>query len=142
LILCLPLANFLSDSVIHVTNFIVLNGLAADEAAGRWLGLTPVAASRRLAALEQEFAAHGTPASLRDLQHHECLSTPATTHWTFDSNGRSVRQAIKGRFVADSVEALHEASLLGLGIVRLPNGTCAKKWRMAASHPSFWPMQR
>jgi DNA-binding transcriptional LysR family regulator len=74
---------------------------------------------RRLYAAPAYLAAHGTPTSLDDLQHHECLSMPATTHWTFESNGRSVRQAIKGRFVADSVEALHQASVSGLGIVGL-----------------------
>jgi DNA-binding transcriptional LysR family regulator len=74
---------------------------------------------RGLYAAPAYLAAHGTPTSLKDLQHHECLSTPATSHWSFDSNGRSVRQAIKGRFVADSVDALHQASISGLGIVGL-----------------------
>lgn len=74
---------------------------------------------RGLYAAPGYLAAHGTPTSVKDLQHHECLSTPAITHWTFNSNGRSVRQAIRGRFVADSVEALHQASISRLGIAQL-----------------------
>ncbi len=62
---------------------------------------------------------HAAPATIADLRGHECLTVPTARHWTFERAGKSVRQAIGGRFTADSLEALHEASLHGLGIVRL-----------------------
>lgn len=86
------------------------NGLIA-----RRLGDNP----RNLYAAPAYLAEYGTPALLEDLHHHQCLTTPGATHWGFDKSGRSVRQAVSGRFVADSVEALLQASLEGLGIVRL-----------------------
>lgn len=74
---------------------------------------------RNLYAAPPYLAEHGTPATVDDLRDHECLTTPAVPHWVFERNGRPVRRAIKGRFVADSVEALHEAGMAGLGIVQL-----------------------
>lgn len=59
------------------------------------------------------------PTRVADLRQHECLTTPAARHWAFERNGRTVRQAVAGRFAADSVEALLEASIQGLGIVQL-----------------------
>ena len=56
---------------------------------------------------------------MSDLRQHQCLTLLATTHWTFERDRRTVRQAIGGRFTADSVEALHQACLEGLGIARL-----------------------
>jgi len=55
-------------------------------------------------------------AALRD---HECLALPTARQWTFERKGKFVRQAVGGRFAADSVEALHQASLQGLGVVQL-----------------------
>lgn len=74
---------------------------------------------RGLYAAPSYLAEHGRPVTLHDLRHHECLTTPHIPHWTFARNGRSVRQSITGRFTADSVEALLQASLEGLGIALL-----------------------
>jgi DNA-binding transcriptional LysR family regulator len=63
---------------------------------------------------------YGVPTTVAELRHHECLAVPAAARqWTFERAGKAVRQAISGRFAADSMEALHEASIHGLGIVRL-----------------------
>jgi len=64
-------------------------------------------------------AGHGFPRDLADLAHHQCLTAPGKTHWTFERAGRTVRQGVGGRFAADSMEALLQASLEGLGIVQL-----------------------
>jgi DNA-binding transcriptional LysR family regulator len=64
-------------------------------------------------------AEHAAPTRIAELAQHECLAVPAGRHWTFDRNGRTVRQAVAGRFAADSMEALHEAAVRGLGIVQL-----------------------
>lgn len=62
---------------------------------------------------------HGTPTTVADLQHHQCLAVAGGQHWAFARSGKIIRQPISGRFAADSMEALHEASTRGLGIVQL-----------------------
>lgn len=74
---------------------------------------------RGLYAAPGYLARHGTPSTLAELRQHNCLTFPGVTHWTFDHDGRSVRQPVRGRFAADSMEALHQASLEGLGIVQI-----------------------
>lgn len=74
---------------------------------------------RALYAAPPYLARAGHPVVLADLAGHACIVTDGTTHWTFQRNGRSVRQPIAGRFAADSVEALHQAALEGLGIALL-----------------------
>ncbi len=74
---------------------------------------------RGLYAAPGYLARHGTPSTLAELRQHNCLTFPGVTHWTFDSYGQSVRQPVRGRFAADSMEALHQASLEGLGIVQI-----------------------
>lgn len=62
---------------------------------------------------------HRAPTRVVELREHDCLAVPAVRQWTFEHNGRAVRQTVAGRFAADSMEALHEAALRGLGIVQL-----------------------
>lgn len=74
---------------------------------------------RGLYASPTYLARHLAPTTVADLRNHECLSGQAARQWTFERTGRTVRQAVNGRFAADSLEALHEASIRGLGIVRI-----------------------
>jgi len=74
---------------------------------------------RGLYAAPAYLAQHAAPTRLAELRVHECLAVPAGRHWTFDRNGRTIRQAVAGRFAADSMEALHEAAVEGLGIAQL-----------------------
>ncbi len=74
---------------------------------------------RGLYAAPEYLAQVGMPETMADLRAHQCLATVGTTHWAFERRNRVVRQAIGGRFTADSIEALHQASLEGLGIVML-----------------------
>ena len=75
--------------------------------------------ARGLYAAPAYLAMHGTPTMVADLRDHECLAVAGGQPWIFDRLGKTVRQSISGRFAADSIEALHEASIRGLGIVQL-----------------------
>lgn len=65
---------------------------------------------------------HGEPKSARDLEKHNCLrlgSAPVFNHWALTgSRGRQVID-VKGDFVADKVDILHQHALQGGGLVRL-----------------------
>ena len=58
----------------------------------------------------------GISGSLADLQDHDCLRASGVTHWSFAEGQRHV---VAGRFTASSIEALHDACLVGLGIAAL-----------------------
>jgi DNA-binding transcriptional LysR family regulator len=75
--------------------------------------------ARGLYAAPAYLVMHGTPTMVADLRDHECLAVAGGQQWTFERLGKTVRQSISGRFAADSIEALHEASIRGLGIVQL-----------------------
>ncbi len=75
--------------------------------------------ARGLYAAPDYLERHGVPVAISDLRSHECLVAVGGQQWTFERSGKPARQAISGRFAADSMEALHEASLRGLGIVQL-----------------------
>jgi DNA-binding transcriptional LysR family regulator len=110
----------LSDAVIDIAAAGIdvalrLSELRDNSLIARRLGDNP----RSLYASPAYLAAHGAPTTLKDLRLHECLTFPGTTHWTFERGARTIREAVGGRFVADSIEALHQAAIEGLGIVPL-----------------------
>jgi len=63
--------------------------------------------------------AYGSPKSLTDLLSHSCLVNIGTSHWSFLSGDKSIRQKVSGRFSASSIEAIFEACVGGLGIANL-----------------------
>ncbi|WP_165374809.1 LysR family transcriptional regulator [Sphingomonas montana] len=73
---------------------------------------------RGLYAAPAYLARHAVPTGVAELRDHDCLTLPAVRHWTFERTGKVVRQSVGGRFAADSVEALHQAGLQGLGVVQ------------------------
>lgn len=75
--------------------------------------------ARGLYASPDYIAARGSPVTTAELEGHDCLLPPGMTHWTFQGDGKTVRQRVKGRFASDGYEALKEAALRGLGIARL-----------------------
>jgi DNA-binding transcriptional LysR family regulator len=110
----------LSDAVLDITAqgidlALRLGELRDNGLVARRLSSDP----RGLYAAPDYLAQNGSPITMADLRQHQCLALLATTHWTFERDRRTVRQAIGGRFTADSVEALHQACLEGLGIARL-----------------------
>jgi len=74
---------------------------------------------RDLCASADYLAANGYPTSLSDLAGHSCLTTSDTTHWSFEQDGQRSRQKVSGRFSANSIEAIFEACLGGMGIANL-----------------------
>lgn len=74
---------------------------------------------RRLYASPGYLASSGTPRQLADLVDHQCLVLSGATHWTFAVGDRMRRLRVAGRYSSNSVEALREACLRGLGLVLL-----------------------
>lgn len=61
----------------------------------------------------------GIPRTIPDLQQHQCLSFPGDTHWAFSSGSETIRIRPNSRFTASSMDGLHEACRLGMGITLL-----------------------
>jgi DNA-binding transcriptional LysR family regulator len=117
----------LSDAVLDVAAegidvALRIGELRDNRLIGRRLADNP----RALYAAPTYLAKGGAPETMADLHGHQCLTMVGTTHWAFVRRDRVVRQAVRGRFTADSIEALHQASLEGLGIVML------SRWNVAA----------
>lgn len=64
-------------------------------------------------------ATHGTPNTLRDLAHHNCL-TGSSEYWRFKDGGREKNLKVTGRIHCNSGFALLNAAKMGLGMVQLP----------------------
>lgn len=117
----------LSDAVLDVAAEGIDVALRIGELRdNRLIGKRLADNPRALYAAPAYLAEAGTPETMADLQGHQCLTMVGTTHWAFAQRDRVVRQAVRGRFTADSIEALHQASLEGLGIVML------SRWNVAA----------
>lgn len=74
---------------------------------------------RRLVASPAYLAEQGTPQRIEDLAAHQCLLPTNMTHWEFVRDGKRIRQRVGGAFTANSIEAIHQACLGGLGIANL-----------------------
>lgn len=74
---------------------------------------------RDLCASAEYLATNGYPKSFKDLAAHSCLTTSDTVHWSFEQGELRYKQKVSGRFSANSVEAIFEACLGGMGIANL-----------------------
>lgn len=74
---------------------------------------------RDLCASATYLAANGYPKSFNDLAAHSCLTTSDTVHWSFEQGEQRYKQKVSGRFSANSIEAIFEACLGGMGIANL-----------------------
>ena len=74
---------------------------------------------RDLCASAAYLAANGYPKSFNDLAAHSCLTMSDTVHWSFEQGEQRHKQKVSGRFSANSVEAIFEACLGGMGIANL-----------------------
>jgi DNA-binding transcriptional LysR family regulator len=74
---------------------------------------------RLLLAAPEYLARYGIPRNLEDLAKHDCLPISGTTHWSFKAGGQVRQMRVDGRFTANSIEGLLQASLCGLGIANL-----------------------
>ncbi|MBY4676676.1 LysR family transcriptional regulator [Marinobacterium arenosum] len=97
---------------------IRLGPLKDTSLVGRKLG-----ESRRVVCASPDYlAARGTPATPAQLLDHDCLrlsTSEAFNQWQFSSEQEVELIEVKGRFVTDNVDALHEYALIGGGIARL-----------------------
>ena len=81
-----------------------------------------LAASRRVVCASPAYLdAHGTPDKPADLSQHNCLSSASGNlkHWRFTRRGRDQEVTVSGNFSCDTVEALRDLALRGMGIVNL-----------------------
>jgi DNA-binding transcriptional LysR family regulator len=66
---------------------------------------------------------HGTPATLRDLGRHDCLTAsgrPGPVTWTLQGPGGREEVKVSGRVRANSARILLRSCLVGLGVALLP----------------------
>ncbi|WP_068085422.1 LysR family transcriptional regulator [Novosphingobium rosa] len=66
-------------------------------------------------------AAQGMPETVADLAHHSCLAKTTDNQWVFE-NGERVQLRLPAKFSSNSVFALRETCVAGLGIALLPKG--------------------
>ncbi|QIB35748.1 LysR family transcriptional regulator [Ancylobacter pratisalsi] len=117
----------LSDSVVDlVTEGIDLAIRIAELTDSNLIARRLAENPRRLVASPAYIERFGAPARLDELKQHECLNSATRPHWTFRTakEARTIRAA--GRFTANSVDAIHEACLGGLGIANLSDWDIAE----------------
>ncbi|MBC2666016.1 LysR family transcriptional regulator [Novosphingobium flavum] len=74
-----------------------------------------------LVASPEYLAERGMPETAEDLARHDCLAKSTDATWLF-TNGERVNLRLPSRFSSNSVFALREACVAGLGIAMLPKG--------------------
>jgi DNA-binding transcriptional LysR family regulator len=74
-----------------------------------------------LVASAEYLEARGTPVTVADLAHHDCLSHTTVGSWAF-ANGERMNLRSPARYASNSVFSLREACMAGLGIAMLPQG--------------------
>lgn len=74
---------------------------------------------RLLCASPGYLARHGLPATLADLDQHQCIGLHAVARWPFVVDGSLQRRRVEARVLTSSVDAARAAALQGLGITML-----------------------
>jgi DNA-binding transcriptional LysR family regulator len=88
--------------------------------------LAPV--RRLVCAAPAYLARRGRPQHPAELAHHDCLIyslTDAPETWDFEGPEGPVAVPVRGRLRADNGQALRDAALAGIGIIRLPSFSVA-----------------
>ena len=112
----------------------------------------PTLVARKLAPIRQALCAspaylrgHGTPASLADLAHHDCIVFshvgPERT-WHFDGPDGPHSVEVNGSLRLDNENAVRQAALAGLGIALLPTyivGADLQQSRLRVVLPEYRP---
>ena len=83
----------------------------------RWLWASPAYLARA-----------GTPRTVADLPAHECIVLTGVSTWPFQrrADGKVEEVRIAGRFTSNSIEAVHEACLGGVGLALMSGWNCAE----------------
>ncbi|MDF1586953.1 LysR family transcriptional regulator [Marinimicrococcus flavescens] len=71
---------------------------------------------RLLCASPGYLTAHGTPRTVAELAGHECLVLGGAPYWTYELDGQMRQIRVGSRFTSNSIEALRQACLGGLGL--------------------------
>jgi len=78
--------------------------------------------TRRIMGSAEYLERHGTPQTLADLAHHQCILLELTAHpniWQLEGVGGAQDVRVAGRFRTDSVEAVRVAVNRGMGLAVL-----------------------
>ena len=110
----------LTDSLID----IVANGLDLAIRIANLHDSTLVArrladSPRILCASPDYIARKGRVGTIADLAGHDCLVLTGTSHWDFVGLEGRFRQRVSGRLTSNTLEALHQACLDGMGVAVL-----------------------
>ncbi|MET3105977.1 DNA-binding transcriptional LysR family regulator [Oxalobacteraceae bacterium GrIS 1.18] len=62
---------------------------------------------------------HGSPATLAELEHHQCVLLRPVLKWPLMIDGHLQKRQLGGRVTANSVEAVRTAAVQGLGLAML-----------------------
>ncbi|HKT76414.1 MAG TPA: LysR family transcriptional regulator [Sphingobium sp.] len=115
--LSINLSNRLIDLVAEGYDLAIRTGVVSDPRL-----IAERIATRRLltCAAPSYLARAGTPRTIEDLDHHQCLTGTSTT-WHFQQGEQELLFRPKGRFRCNSGHAVIEACIAGLGICQLPD---------------------
>ncbi len=110
----------LSDSIVDIVSSgvdvaIRIAPLKDSGLVARHLADNP----KHLYASPAYLAARGEPASLKDLETHECLTFSDATHWQFNVGEKNYMVRTSSRFSSSGVDGFLAACTAGLGIARL-----------------------
>lgn len=75
--------------------------------------------TKQIYATPSYLAQHGTPRTIEDLAHHQCLTFSNFTHWHFIVNGEERSVRVDGRFSSSGVDGFLSACVSGLGLAQL-----------------------
>ena len=84
---------------------------------------------RVLCASPGYLAARGRPAVLDDLARHDCVLPPGVTHWTFLETGRERRVRVAGRLAVNSMDAVRDACVDGVGLALMADWNVTREIR-------------
>lgn len=110
----------LSDKVVDIVAEGLDVGIRIADLADSSLIARKVSDSPRLLLAAPAYIAQfGAPERLDDLAAHTCLTSSVTPHWVFRTESGRRRLGVRGRFSANSLDAVEEACVGGLGIAYL-----------------------
>lgn len=110
----------LSDRVLDIVGqgfdlALRIAPLADSELVARRMAPNP----RIICAAPGYLARYGRPATLAQLEGHQCIVLQTVPKWPLLINGELQRRRMQGRVLTSSVDAARTAALLGMGVVML-----------------------
>ncbi len=114
---------------------IIEEGFDASIHAGPLANLSVVAfklieSNFSIVSSENYLARKGRPQSLAELGEHDCLifgPSSVNAYWELSSGNGALKLPVRGRFAANSLQAVKEAALAGHGLALLPHLACVQE---------------